>query len=154
MMKLTIKDKNIEPIELQGKWVSLGNGRFHIIQDHRSYTATLVSFDAEAKEAIVRLNGAQYTVKMEDAFDQLLKEMGMESLMTAAVSDVKAPMPGKVIRVMAQPGDDVKKGDDLLVLEAMKMENVLQSPADGSVAEVRVASGDTVEKNTVLVVFG
>lgn len=153
-MKLTIKDKNIEPIELRGEWVSLGNGRFHIIQGYRSYTATLVSFDAEAKEAIVRLNGAQYTVKMEDAFDQLLKQMGMESLMTAAVSDVKAPMPGKVIRVMAQPGDDIKKGDDLLVLEAMKMENVLQSPADGSIAEVRVASGDTVEKNTVLVVFG
>jgi len=153
-MKLTIKDKNIEPLELQGEWVSLGNGRFHIIQDHRSYTATLVSLDAEAKEAIVRLNGAQYTVKMEDAFDQLLKQMGMESLMTAAVSDVKAPMPGKVIRVIAQPGDEVKKGDDLLVLEAMKMENVLQSPADGTIAEVRVASGETVDKNAVLVVFG
>lgn len=153
-MKLTIKDEVITPTELQGEWVSLGNGRFHMIHKHRSYTATLVSLNSEEKRAVVRVNGAQYTVEMEDAFDQLLKEMGMDSLMAATVSDVKAPMPGKVIRVIAQPGEEVKKGDDLLVLEAMKMENVLQSPADGTIAAVRVSPGDTVDKNTVLVVFG
>lgn len=154
MMKLTIKDEVITPTELQGEWVSLGNGRFHMIHKHRSYTATLVSLNSEEKRAVVRVNGAQYTIEMEDAFDQLLKEMGMDSLMAATVSDVKAPMPGKVIRVIAQPGEEVKKGDDLLVLEAMKMENVLQSPADGTIAAVRVSPGDTVDKNTVLVVFG
>jgi biotin carboxyl carrier protein len=153
MMKLIINDTSFAPAELTGEWVSLGGGRFHVIHNHKSYAATVVSLNREDKQAVVRVNGALYTVKVEDPFDQLLKEMGMENLLTVKVNEVKAPMPGKVVRVIAQAGDEVKKGDDLLVLEAMKMENVLQSPTDGVVSEIAVKAGDTVEKNALLVVF-
>ena len=64
---------------------------------------------------------------------------------------VKAPMPGNIIKVNVKPGDAVKKGDVLVVLEAMKMENDVCAPEDGTVASVEVAKGATVETDTVLV---
>ena len=69
---------------------------------------------------------------------------------TGAVA-VKAPMPGNIIKVNVKPGDAVKKGDVLLVLEAMKMENDVCAPEDGTVASVEVAKGATVETDAVLV---
>ncbi len=64
---------------------------------------------------------------------------------------VKAPMPGNIMKVNVKPGAAVKKGDVLIVLEAMKMENDICAPADGTVASVEVAQGATVETDAVLV---
>ena len=64
---------------------------------------------------------------------------------------VKAPMPGNIMKVNVKVGDSVKKGDVLVVLEAMKMENDICAPADGVVASVEVAQGATVETDAVLV---
>ena len=64
---------------------------------------------------------------------------------------IKAPMPGNIMKVNVKPGDAVKKGDVLVVLEAMKMENDVCAPEDGTVASVEVAKGATVETDAVLV---
>jgi biotin carboxyl carrier protein len=69
------------------------------------------------------------------------------------VKEVKAPMPGMVLRVEVVPGQEVQEGDPLLVLEAMKMENNLKSPASGTIKSVHVEAGKAVEKGAVLVVF-
>ena len=60
-------------------------------------------------------------------------------------------MPGKVIKVAVSPGHDVKKGDELVVVEAMKMENAIRAPRDGRVAAVRAQVGDMVSPGLVLV---
>lgn len=65
--------------------------------------------------------------------------------------DVKAAMPGKVIRVLVEPGQGVEAGEGLLILEAMKMQNEVRSPGAGQVAAVRVQVGDTVASGQVLV---
>jgi biotin carboxyl carrier protein len=69
----------------------------------------------------------------------------------SAIRDVKAAMPGKVVRVLAAPGETVEAGQGLLILEAMKMQNELRSPRAGVVAAVRVAEGATVSSGQVLV---
>lgn len=63
---------------------------------------------------------------------------------------VTAPMPGKVLSISAQAGQAVKKGDTILVFEAMKMENTVVAPQDGTVASINAAVGDTFEAGAVL----
>jgi oxaloacetate decarboxylase alpha subunit/pyruvate carboxylase subunit B len=65
-----------------------------------------------------------------------------------------APMPGMIISVVKKVGDPVKQGETLVILEAMKMENALQSPANGTLKAIHVSAGDTVKKDTVLCVIG
>ncbi len=64
---------------------------------------------------------------------------------------MKAPMPGNIIKVNVKVGDAVKKGDVLCVLEAMKMENDIMAPADGTVATVSAVAGQSVQTDAVLV---
>jgi len=68
-------------------------------------------------------------------------------------TELKAPMPGLVAKVLVREGDEVSAGQGLIVLEAMKMENELKAPAGGVVAAIRVAAGQPVEKGAVLVTF-
>ena len=70
----------------------------------------------------------------------------------AAAGSLRAPMPGRVLRVEVEPGQEVTSGDPLVVLEAMKMEHTLKSPHGGVVVEVLCRAGDQVEGQTVLVV--
>ena len=62
-------------------------------------------------------------------------------------------MPGMIIDLRVKAGDQVKAGDPLLVLEAMKMENIIKAPGEGTVKQVKIKKGDTVEKNQVLIEF-
>jgi acetyl/propionyl-CoA carboxylase alpha subunit len=68
----------------------------------------------------------------------------------ASEGSLRAPMPGKVIQVLVQSGTKVKKGDLLLVLEAMKMEHRIEAPYDGTVESIRYAKGDTVQADEIL----
>lgn len=67
---------------------------------------------------------------------------------------LKAPMPGMIVRYLKQPGDAVKKGETVVVLEAMKMENALQAPVAGTVKSIGYKPGDSVPKNAILCVIG
>jgi biotin carboxyl carrier protein len=69
------------------------------------------------------------------------------------VAEIIAPMPGKVVRVLVQSGDEVKIGEGVIIVEAMKMQNEMKSPKDGVVKEIRVQAGDTVNGGDVLAVI-
>ncbi len=133
--------------------IEIRKGKFHILNNNRSYTAEVVAFDKETKTFTIRVNHNQYVVDVKDRFDDLLFKLGIDAGAGKKVNDVKAPMPGMVLNVMVENGQSIKKGDALVVLEAMKMENILKSPADGIVKKIRVTKGDKVEKNQVMVNF-
>lgn len=143
---------NGEPVDLD--IVATGQDSFHILRDGKGYRAELVSAEAEEKTLTWRVNGSLYTVQVKDHFDALLDRLGLSAMVGAKVQDIKAPMPGLVLEVMVEAGQAVQKGDAVLILEAMKMENVLKAAADGTVQSVEVGKGDAVEKNTVLVKMG
>lgn len=126
---------------------------YHIISNQASYNAEVVSFDRAAKTAEIKVNNNVYTVSAKDQFDVLLDKLGMSSASTARISEIKAPMPGLVLKVFAQEGTEVKKGDNLFVLEAMKMENIIKSPADVSIKAIKIKPGDKVEKGQILMMF-
>lgn len=133
--------------------IEIKNGSFHVIKNNRSYTAEVVKADFAEKSFLISINGTKYTLSVKDKFDELLKTLGMDNLNNSKVNEIKAPMPGLVLDIRVSEGSQVKKGDAVVVLEAMKMENILKSPADGIVKKINVKKGTAVEKNQVLINF-
>jgi biotin carboxyl carrier protein len=129
------------------------NNKHLIIKDHKTFKAEILKLDQATKTAEIKINKQIYTVQLKDKMDVLLESMGIDMSAVQAVNDLKAPMPGLVLDILVEGGKEVKKGDPLLILEAMKMENVLKAAGDGSIKSVEVKKGDSVEKNQVLIKF-
>jgi biotin carboxyl carrier protein len=133
--------------------VEIREGVFSILYKNRSFNAEVLEADYQAKSFLIKVNKNQYTVLAKDRFDLLLDQLGMSNANASKVNDLKAPMPGLIVDVKVQVGDTVKKGDIILILEAMKMENVLKSAGDGKVKAIKISPKQNVEKNQVLIEF-
>lgn len=165
MYKITGKQSfDVTPTE--GKSEGLLNGDFysldiekvdaqtwHILKDNISYYVQWIERNDEAKTYTLKVNGSLIILEAKNEFDILLEKMGMANVGSAKVSKLKAPMPGKVLDVLVTVGQEVVKGDGLVILEAMKMENVLKADDVGVVKSVNVSIGEAVEKNNVLIEF-
>lgn len=129
------------------------NNTFHILHENKSYTAELISMSKEEKTAKVKINGNEYEVSLQDKYDRLLDMMGMNFSSQKNEVILKAPMPGLVLDIMVKVGDQVNKGDNLLILEAMKMENIIKSSGDLIIKSIEIKKGSKVEKNQILLTF-
>jgi biotin carboxyl carrier protein len=129
---------------------SLGNDAiFSMILDHQSFEAVVDKKDPSNYEVLIA--GDRYEVSVTDErSERLAKARGASSDPTGEVS-LKSPMPGTIVKVPVEPGQEVKKGQTLVILESMKMENELKAPRDGVVGRVEVKAGQSVEQNKVLV---
>jgi len=153
------------PVELRGEGAVIDGAdlsydiqhidanRYHLILDGRSYNAELLDHDVRERSFTWSINGNKVELRMEDEFDLLLKSMGIDKDSANKIDEIKAPMPGLVLEVLVKEGDEIKEGDPLLILEAMKMENVIKSPCDASVSEIPVSVQQKIDKNAVLVRF-
>ena len=160
--KVTVDGKEFNLVKDDGKFQVDGNpaeadavrirgNELHIIRDGKSYTAEVIEFFPKEKKLTLKVNGNEYVVDIKDKLDILLQQMGMTKRAAAALGNLAAPMPGKVLRVDVTEGQPLKKGEPVLILEAMKMENTIKSPGNGTVKRVLVKQGDAVEKGTVMV---
>ena len=139
--------EEIEALDTQ----SISKNTYHLLKDHRSFSAEVFKQDFLHRDYEVRINSNTYHVKINNELDQLIEEMGLSLGTAQQVNDIKAPMPGLILEVNVQEGDEVKEGDYLLVLEAMKMENTLTAPRDGIVKSIGIMKGNTVEKGQLLI---
>lgn len=99
----------------------------------------------------IRLDGVADRWEMHGLREQLMERMGLEEAGASAAKELRAPMPGKVLEVLVEKGQDVNEGDPMLVLEAMKMENVLRAAGEGCIGSIFVSPGEAVEKDAVLI---
>lgn len=146
-------------IQLDGNVVdwdcmNLGNGRYHILSNGKSYDAYVVNVNREEKIVELLINNNKYSVKLKDRYDELLEKLGMNAAASGKLTDLKSPMPGLVLKILVKEGEEVKKGDSLIVLEAMKMENMLKAQGNGLVKSIKVHQGVAVEKGALLILFG
>lgn len=130
------------------------DGRFfHLLLAGKSFNLEVLNHDISTKSISIKVNGNVYEMALKDDLDLLLEKLGFDSRAAAKVNEIKSPMPGLVLKVLVEAGQELKAGDPVLVLESMKMENIIKSPGDAVVASVVCEVGKTVEKGAVLVKF-
>lgn len=150
--KATVDDQyEFEDLKGELDLISTGEGKFHVIKDNHSYNAEVVSTNYNDKTFAVKVNGKVYDIQLADEYDLLVKRLGLQIAAQQQVKDIIAPMPGMVLEVSVEAGEEVSEGTPLLILEAMKMENVIKSPGDGVVKAINVTKGEAVDKNYLLV---
>jgi biotin carboxyl carrier protein len=130
--------------------IAINKNSFHIMKDNVSYKATVLKTDFANKSFHVSINGTAHEIKVADSYDMLVKKMGLNIAASTKMNDLKAPMPGLVLDILAKAGQAFEKGDALLILEAMKMENIIKATGDGIVKSIEVSKGDAVEKGQIL----
>lgn len=115
-----------------------------------NYSA-LITETEDAKILKVLLNGKSYTVQIRNHLDDLIAQMGLNVFEAKDAGDIFSPMPGLVVDVMIKEGDLVEEGQSLLILEAMKMENIIKSKGKGLVEKVAIKIDTTVDKGQLLI---
>jgi len=167
MYKAKVKDKEFEiefnsdnyengtisniPFEID--ILKKNSNSFHVIKNKKSYNVNVLSIDNDTKKVKLKINNYTYEVEVKDELDELLNKMGIKNKKQQTNKDLKAPMPGLVTNILVNIGDEIKKGDNLLVLEAMKMENNLKAENDAIIKDIIVEKGNSVEKKQVLIIF-
>jgi len=134
--------------------VKLSTNKYHLLLNNRSVLVEFLGVEEGGKLMSMMIDGVKTQVKITNENDKLLAKLGLDKLTSSKLNQVKAPMPGLVLRIMVKEGDQVKKGEPLLVLEAMKMENVLKAPEDIVIRKIEVSERTAVEKNQVLLTLG
>ncbi len=123
----------------------------HIIHDAQSLAIDSISTGTHSKEIIVSLEGQTFTFDIKDVLDQLMDDLGMDAVVSKVQDNIKAPMPGLILDILVEEGDSFEEGDALLILEAMKMENVLKAEAAGKVKAIHFEKGQTVDKSQIII---
>lgn len=126
---------------------------FHVLHQNKSYTARILEVNLLEKNFVIKVNSTVYSISLKDKYDDLLHALGMDASLNQKINNLKAPMPGLVLDVLVAENQQVKKGESLVVLEAMKMENILKSAADGMIKRIYINKGARVEKNELMIEF-
>ena len=127
------------------------NRTYHVLWENKSLYVELHRADFKNKELEIIIRGRLYQVKLEDRFDQLVEKMGLTKAFSEKIKEIHAPMPGLILDILVSPGEEVAKDSHVIVLEAMKMENIITLPTDATVQEILVKKGEAVEKGQVLI---
>ena len=132
--------------------IPTSDGSYHFLdEDGTAYRIEVEELDLRGKRVTLSINGRRTIVQLADEVDQLVDRLGFSAAAGKGSGEVLAPMPGLVLKILVEEGQEVEAGTPLVVLEAMKMENVLRAEVGGMVKTVSVKPGAAVEKKQVLV---
>lgn len=134
-------------------WKQLAPGVFDVRMGNRNVRIERMDGPDEKGNVTIRVNGVVQALQVLGPQQLLLESMGMSANVETQEKHVESPMPGKILQVMVATGTEVDEGDPLLVLEAMKMENVIRAPRSGVIAVVQAQVGEAVEKAATLVTY-
>jgi len=133
--------------------IKISETKFHILQQNKSYKAEIKKADFNQKSYKINVNKNNYNTKILDDLDLLIENMGFSSAIEKHVDSILAPMPGLILDIHVKIDQQVNENDPLLILEAMKMENVITSPRNGIIKSIFIKKGVAVIKNQILIEF-
>ena len=148
-LQLDLTEEDIKKVDS----INTSEDKYHILQNNMSFKAEIVRKDYNNKTYDVQVNNNLYSISIADDLDLLVKEMGFSLGSTKHVDTIKAPMPGLILDINVKIGQEVKEDETLIILEAMKMENIINSPRDGKIKSISVSKGDAIDKNELLIEF-
>lgn len=126
------------------------DGTYHIIFNNKSYNIRILNENINNKKYELCIDGQEFEIEIKDSLDQMLDKMGYSDKLKGGSGEIKSPMPGLVLKLDIEKGQHIKKGETLLILEAMKMENLIKAEYDLTVKTVDIKTGDSVAKNQLL----
>lgn len=131
--------------------IHLSASKFNVLHNKKSFNLNLLNSNFNSREYSIQVNANNYNVKISHQLDDLIKEMGFSSGLSKKNNDIKAPMPGIILSVLVKENQEVKEGDTLFILEAMKMENAITSPKNATIKNIYVKATNTVDKGQLLI---
>ncbi|OFZ58632.1 MAG: hypothetical protein A3D92_15600 [Bacteroidetes bacterium RIFCSPHIGHO2_02_FULL_44_7] len=147
---------------IDGQDIAVSDGAVLQWEDHRFFTLSLkgttfhgeiLDEQTESNYLKLKLNHRVFEVRKKGSLDELISAMGLDVPKVRKLKELQAPMPGRIVNIAVQIGQELQVGDDILSLEAMKMENVLKAEGIGTVKTILVSKDDVVDKGTVLIEF-
>ena len=138
---------NVDGKTLHFQAIQIHSGVYRVLGNNRSFVVGICPNEANR----VNVNGTPINLELLDAVHLHLRELGWDSMQETKVGLISAQIPGLVTKIFHVPGDEVKEGEPLLLIEAMKMENEIKSPVSGVVQKISVNEGQTVEKGTNII---
>jgi biotin carboxyl carrier protein len=155
---VVVNDNQEQPIEItredleNADMIRVSEDSIHILDSHQSHLIHVLKADYSARDFLLRINGKDISVRLRDEVESRIHAMGFDiSRNHIKLNLVSSPMPGMVLKILVHEGDTVHEGQPVIVLEAMKMENVLTAPLDGIVSKITVKEKQNVDKNQLLV---
>jgi biotin carboxyl carrier protein len=131
---------------------------FSLLMDGHSHQVWIenaqVNHGGGSRKLRVHLEGYDFDVAVDDERSKKLREFNSADAGGQSEGHVIAPMPGLVVKLLVQPGQMVKKGDGVIIVEAMKMENEIRAPFAGEIKEIAAAERQAVDKGDILVIVG
>ena len=147
---------------LDGQKVQSSDGAFVKWYDHtyflllhkgKKFHGEIVKDDSENNQLTIKINHRVFQIKRRGELDELIASLGLDVPKIKKLKELKAPMPGRVLKIFVKEGDEIQIGDNVLSLEAMKMENILKAEGIGTVSKICIEEGDVVDKGAVLIEF-
>jgi len=123
---------------------------YHIIDQDFSVKAEVQHVNLDTKQVTLKHNNRVYTINIATELDQLVASIQKASAKKNQDLTIKSSMPGLVIDVLVEEGQEIKEGDPVMIIEAMKMENVIKSKFDGRISKLHCEKGDAIDKNQLL----
>ncbi|MEK6553169.1 MAG: acetyl-CoA carboxylase biotin carboxyl carrier protein subunit [Bacteroidota bacterium] len=154
--KHSVKINNSSEVEINNRKVpaeisQINNNAYLLRLGNKVFEITAHKLDKDKFGVLI--DGCYFDVLVRTQLQENANDLQKNKNISAKKLNIKAPMPGLLLKLKKNIGDSVKVGEPLLILEAMKMENEIRSPANGIVKEILFKEGQSVEKNSIILTF-
>ncbi|MEP7197729.1 MAG: acetyl-CoA carboxylase biotin carboxyl carrier protein subunit [Saprospiraceae bacterium] len=146
-IKLTEVDLQLQNI------LKLESDNFHIIFKNYSVEAQIENIDLINSKVTLLIDQQKYTYKIQNELALTIARLGFQSKSSNQEKEISAPMPGIVLKIEVAEGDTIIKGQNLLTLEAMKMENIIKANTSGIIKNIIVQNNEKVDKNQIMIIL-
>jgi biotin carboxyl carrier protein len=126
---------------------------FKLTYKGQSFHGEILEDSSENNELKIKVNHRVFSVKKKGELDELIAALGLDKPKVRKLKELQAPMPGRIVQITVEVGQELNIGDEILSLEAMKMENVLKAEGIGKVKAILIKPDQVVDKGSVLIEF-